>query len=69
MTADIKNVYLNSPMNRYEYMNIPAKDIPEIIMQQYQLEGLVHNGQVMVEIRKGMYGLSQARIIARECLV
>jgi hypothetical protein len=28
MTADIKDFYLNTPMNRFEYMRIPVKDIP-----------------------------------------
>jgi hypothetical protein len=41
----------------HEYMPIPVKDIPLCIMEQYQLHDLVHNGYVLVEIRKGMYGL------------
>ena len=36
----------------------------EEIMVQYRLEGLVHNWNVLVEIRKGMYGLVQAGRIA-----
>ena len=69
MTVDIKDFYLESPMERYEYMWIPVKHIPQSIMDQYELLGLVHNGQVMVEIRKGMYGLPQAGILAHERLV
>jgi hypothetical protein len=63
-TADIANFYLNNPMERYEYMRIPVRDIPPTIMSQYKLQPLIHNGTVMVEIRKGMYGLPQAGIIA-----
>ena len=48
MTADIKNFYLNTPMNRYEYMRIPVQHIPENIVQQYNLKSLVINGFVMV---------------------
>lgn len=56
-------------MNWYEYMNIPVKDIPASIMEQYKLAGLAHNGHVLVKTRKGVYGLPQAGIIANECLV
>jgi hypothetical protein len=51
-------------MDRYEYMRIPAKDIPADIMEQYNLAPLVHNGHVLTKIRKGMYGLPQAGILA-----
>lgn len=61
---DIKNFYLNNPMERYEYMYIPTRDIPADIMAQYQLTPLIRNDRVLVEIRKGMYGLPQAGIIA-----
>jgi hypothetical protein len=63
-TADISNFYLNNPMERFEYMQIPVRDIPDCIMTQYTLAPLVHAGHVLVEIRKGMYGLPQAGIIA-----
>lgn len=66
---DISNFYLNNPMERYEYMRIPLKDIPAIIIKQYNLMELVHNDHILVEIRKGMYGLPQAGIIANVRLV
>jgi hypothetical protein len=69
MTADIKDFYLNMPMNCYEYMRIPTKDIPASIMEQYNLEPLVHNNHVLVKIRKGMYGLPQAGMLVNECLI
>ena len=53
-------------MAKYEYMWIPVKDIPTIIMEQYNLAPLIHNEKVCVEIRKGMYGLPQAGIIAND---
>ena len=68
MTIDIKYYYLGTPMNRYEYMKIPVKHIPEDIMLQYNLANLIVNDHVMVEIRKGLYGLSQAGIIVQERL-
>ena len=64
MCADIANFYLNNPMNRYEYMNLPLDIIPEEIIQQYNLRNLSHKGFVYMEIQKGMYGLPQTGKIA-----
>ena len=65
MTVDIKDFYLGTPMNRFEYMRIPVKHIPQDIMQQYNLAGLNVNDHILVEIQKGVYGLSQADLIAQ----
>jgi hypothetical protein len=64
LVADVKHFYLNTPMERYEYMRIPVKFIPACILEQYKLTPLIHNGFVVVEIRKGIYGLAQAGILA-----
>jgi hypothetical protein len=70
MCLDIKkDFYLNTPMAVKEYMRINVNDIPRCIMEQYNLASLVHNGHVLVEIGKGMYGLPQAGILAHERLV
>ena len=66
---DIKDFYLNTPMDRYEYMRIPVKQIPTAIFEAYNLQELVHNDHVYVEIRKGMYGLPQAGILAHKSLL
>ena len=42
--ADIANLYLNNPMDRYEYMKLPLKIVPEEIIQQYNLRNLAHKG-------------------------
>ena len=55
-------------MQRYEYMFINIKDIPEDIVKQYKLTEIENNGKVYVEIRKGMYGLPQAGILANKLL-
>jgi hypothetical protein len=57
---NISNFYLNTPMKGYEYMRIPVWAIPACIMEQDNLAPLVQNRSVLVEIRKGMYGLPQA---------
>jgi hypothetical protein len=69
MAADAANFYLGTPLPGSEFMRIPVKIIPERIMIQYDLYRLVHNGYVMVEIKKGMYGLPQAGILANQRLV
>jgi hypothetical protein len=50
-------------------MRIPVADIPDDIFHKYKLAGLVYNNYVLVEIRKGMYGLPQAGILAHDRLV
>jgi hypothetical protein len=68
MGLDIKDFYLNTKMELYEYMRLPIDIIPQEIVDQYELLLLVHNGYVYIEIRKGMYGLPQAGIIANNKL-
>jgi hypothetical protein len=69
LTCDIKNFYLNTPMTQWEYMKLPLAQIPATIIAQYQLAELADNGWVYIEIRKGMYGLPQAGILAHTQLV
>jgi hypothetical protein len=67
--GDIKDFYLNTPMKRPEYMRLKITDIPDKIIEQYNLRELVDDdGYVYREISKGMYGLPQAGIIAQELL-
>ena len=69
MTMDISNFYLGSPMKRKEYMRIKLTDIPQEIIDEYQLRDLASSdGWVFVEIGRGMYGLPQSGIIAQEQL-
>ena len=68
MGIDLKNFYLNTPMERFEYMRLPITIIPDKIIQQYNLLPKVHNGYVYIEICKGMYGLPQSSILANQLL-
>jgi hypothetical protein len=69
MSLDISNFYLETPMKRKEYMRMKIQDIPEEVIEHYQLRDKVSkDGFVFVEIGKGMYGLPQAGIIAQELL-
>ena len=66
---DIKDFYLNTPMKRPEYMRLKITDIPDEIIEQYNLRELVDDdGYVYCEITKGMYGLPQAWIISQNQL-
>ena len=46
MCADIANFYLKNPMERYEYTKLPLDNIPEDIIQKYNLRNLAHKGFV-----------------------
>ena len=66
---DVKNFYLNTPMERFEYMKIPLAHIPDEITTEHVLKNKVHSdGAVYIEIRKGMYGLPQAGMLANQLL-
>ena len=71
MTIDISNFYLNTPMTRYEYVKMRLSDIPDEVIQEYKLHEsgkVTADGFVYVEVRKGMYGLPQAGILAQQLL-
>jgi hypothetical protein len=61
MMMDIKNYYLGTPLPRFEYMKMLLSRFPEEIVQKYDLKALSVDGWVYIEIRKGIYGLKQAR--------
>ena len=66
--ADIANMYLETPLDRYEYMRMPIELIPQEIIDHYDLLPKVKNGFVYMEIRRGMYGLPQAGVLANKLL-
>ena len=61
---DLKYFFLGTLMIEYTYICIPITTSPQEIIDQYNLLALVHNGFVMTEVRRGMYGLPQAGILA-----
>jgi hypothetical protein len=66
--ADIKNMYLKMPPDRYKYMRMPLSLFPDDIIVHYNLLEKVLNGFVYMEIHRGMYGLPQAGILANKLL-
>ena len=66
--ADVKNFYLETPMERYEYMRLPVHLIPAEFLKAYNLQNKIFKGHLYMEIRKGMYGLPQSGILANQLL-
>ncbi len=46
MGIDLKNVYLNTPLYRYEYMKMSINLLPNEIIKQYNTPPPVHNGHI-----------------------
>ena len=62
---DLKDMFLQTPMLTPEYMKVPIKYFPQDIIDQYHLLDLLHsNGCIYIKIKKGMYGLKQASVLA-----
>ena len=68
MTTDISDFYLATPLKRKEYLRLSLRDIPEEIINEYNLHDKAINGHVYVEVGKGMYGLPQSGLLANELL-
>ena len=68
MCIDIKKFYLGTPLERYEYMAIPLHLFPQHTIDQYNLRTHAKDGKVYVKIRKAIYGLPQAGILANKLL-
>ncbi|KAL7466426.1 hypothetical protein ACHAXS_006719, partial [Conticribra weissflogii] len=65
--ADVKSFYLNTPIEHFEYMQIPNKLIQTFI-DKYNLQRKTIDGFVYMKIRKGIYGLPQAGILVKQLL-
>ena len=68
-TADIKDFYLGTPLDRPEYMRISLKHIPPDVQARYSMAPFVHNGHVLMEINTSIYGLPQAGKLSQDRLV
>jgi hypothetical protein len=68
MMMDIKSYYIGTPLPRFEYMKMLLSRFPEETVKNYNLNALAVDGWVYIEIRKGMYGLKQAILLANQLL-
>ena len=58
ISCDLKDLFLENPMSRADYMRIHSKHFPPDIREQYEIEGLIAaGGYVYIKIIKVMYGL------------
>ena len=61
MTIDIKDFYLNTPLERLEYLRMKLSYFPDDVIEHYKHKGKVdRKGFVYVKIVRGMYGLPHA---------
>ena len=69
-TGDIKDFFLVSDMVIYQYMRIHRKYLTPEVIAEYNLteDYFDAKGYIYVEIRKGMYGLKEAAILAYDQL-
>ena len=55
-------------MELSEYVRIKLSDIPQELIEEYNLTKLVQNGWIYFEIIRGYYGLPQSGRIANDLL-
>ena len=69
MSIDIKTFYLNTPMARYKYISLKIAELPQDFIDEYKLHNKTTKyGYVYLELRKVMYGVPQAGILAQKIL-
>jgi hypothetical protein len=66
MCLDLKNFYLLVPLDRYECMRIPISMFPAWIVAQYDLLHKVVKGHIYLKMRRAVWGLPQAGILANK---
>ena len=70
MTLDIKDFYLNTHfLPRSEYLRISLKFLSDAILTKYNLRKFMHNGSILFEVTKSMYGLPHAGRISQDGLI
>ena len=70
LALNIKDFYLNSKLEEFEYMRLPYHLFLKELIELHNLDSLVaSDGYAYWEIQGGMYGLPQAGILAHRKLV
>ena len=63
--ADISEFVLATPMDKAEFMKVKYSHIPVDIKTHYNIQNKVTtHGYIYIHIKKGVYGLKQAAILA-----
>eukprot|EP00804_Cyclotella_cryptica_P014354 CCRYP_015562-RA/>CCRYP_015562-RA protein AED:0.34 eAED:0.35 QI:0/0/0/1/1/1/3/0/445 len=64
--GNLKVFYLNTPMDRLEYMRLKFDLIPQEMITKYKLNDCNEDGWIYMRIDLGMYGLPQEGILANK---
>ena len=67
-TFDICNFYLQTPLDRPEYVRIRLSNISDEFVQEYNLLTYTCDGWIYFEIRRGVYGLPQSGMLSNKLL-
>ncbi|KAL7525864.1 hypothetical protein ACHAXR_001194, partial [Thalassiosira sp. AJA248-18] len=66
---DIKNFYLMTPLKRRECVRLNMSYMPVNVNEHYNLQDkATPDGSIFVSIKRGMYGLPQSGLLAKELL-
>ena len=57
-------MFLHTPMHNPQYMKVPYKHFTPDMRRKYKLDKKEHKGYIYMRIKKGMYGLKQAAVLA-----
>ena len=68
VTFDISNFYLQTPLNRLEYVRTKFLGIPQYFVDKYNLLDSIRDGWVYFEINRGVFDLPQLGILANNLL-
>ena len=68
VSFDLKNFYLQTPMDRSKYVCIKLSDIPQESIDEYDLSEADQHGWIYFEILRGCYGLPQSGRLANDLL-
>ena len=68
INLDMVDFYIFSPMVHPAYMCVPLKDIPDIIINKYNLRTNAHNGKAYFKVLMSMYGHPVAGRLANQLL-
>ena len=68
-TMDIKNFYLNTHLETFQYLRMHIDDFPQEIINEYGLTGhMITDDFVYIQVEKGMPGLKEAGMLANKLL-
>ena len=68
VSFDLKNFYLQTPMDQSEYVCIKFSGIPQEFIEEYDLSKADQNGWIYFEILRGCYSLPQSGRLANDLL-